>query len=430
MSFVSNLRLAARLGLAFAALIIGLVAVAVSGTLAVGGLQSDVNDLTSRDMVELQLLGVTSQAFSTQHRLVTDHLYVFDGDLSAQDKLQKEFNRLAAAEEKANEQFAGLVRNPEIKALFEADSAAREKMEVQYEKALKLSRAETVANVEERDGSRTVYTDAITPLTAEVSAANVALTDALTGQARAKAEAADATAADSKRLILIVSGIALALAIGLATWITRSVTKPVGALSARLRSLNEQDFAELETGLQAVAAGDLTRDVKPVTEPLVIKSRDEIGQLSETFNEMLGKAQGGIASYNEMRAQVSSALNEVSANAGTVSSASQQMAATSKETGRAVDDIAHAVTEVAEGAEQQVRMIEAARSSIEEAARAVAVSAESAENTAEAAGQARAVAVEGVTAAEEATGAMREVTASQHNVTEAIRGLSQRTERI
>ena len=407
MSFVSNLRLAARLGLAFAALIVGLVAVAASGTLAVSGLQTDVNDLTSRDMVELEALGVTSEAFSTQHRLVTDHLYVFDGDLAAQDKLQKEFDEHAALEEKANAQFAALAKNPKIVALFEADTAARAKMDVQYDKALKLSRQETVRNVEERDGSRNVYTNAITPLTAEVNAANDALTEALTTQARAKAEAADAAAADSKRLIVIVSGIALALAIALAVWITRSVTKPVGALSARLRSLNEQDFAELETGLQAVAAGDLTRDVQPVTEPLEIKSRDEIGHLSVTFNEMLGKAQGGIGSYNEMRAQVSSALNEVSANAGTVSSASQQMAATSKETGRAVDDIAHAVTEVAEGAEQQVRMIEAARSSIEEAARAVAVSAESAENTAEAAGQARAVAVEGVTAAEEATSAMR-----------------------
>ena len=430
MSFVSNLRLAARLGLAFAALIVGLMAVAVSGTLAVGGLQSDVDEITSRDMVELQLLGVTAEASSTQHRLVTDHLYVFDGDLAAQDKLQKEFDQLGAAEAKANDEFATLVKNPKIVALFKADLAAREKMDAQYQKALKLSRQETVANVEERDGSRSVYTDEITPLTAEVSASNNALTEALTKQADAKAVAADATAADSKRLILIVSGIALALAVGLAVWITRSVTKPVGALSARLRSLNEKDFAELETGLQAVAAGDLTREVQPVTEPLVVKSRDEIGQLSETFNEMLGKAQGGISSYNEMRDQVSTALNEVSANAGSVSSASQQMAATSKETGRAVDDIAHAVTEVAEGAEQQVRMIEAARTSIEEAARAVAVSAESAENTAEAAGQARAVAVEGVTAAEEATGAMREVTASQHNVTEAIRGLSQRTERI
>ncbi|CAA9475697.1 MAG: hypothetical protein AVDCRST_MAG65-1098, partial [uncultured Solirubrobacteraceae bacterium] len=72
-------------------------------------------------MVELELLGITSEAVSTQNRLVTEHLYVFDGDLAAQDKLEKEFNRHAGLEDAADEKFAALVQNPAIAELFDAD---------------------------------------------------------------------------------------------------------------------------------------------------------------------------------------------------------------------------------------------------------------------------------------------------------------------
>ena len=430
MSFVSNLRLAARLGLAFGALVVGLLVVALSGTLAVGALQQSANDVLDRDMVEVELLGTTSESVATQNRLVTEHLYVFDGDLAAQDKLQKEFERHTALEAEANDEFAALVKSPKIFELFKADAAARAEVHKVYEQALQRSRQETVDQVEERDGSRDLYTQTIVPLALKAAESNDALTKALTERAADEAEQADAAAADAKRLVLIVAGIAVLLAAGLAAWITRSVTKPVALLSGRLRSLEDNCMTELAAGLGAVAEGDLTHAVTPVTTPIEVKSRDEIGQLSNTFNGLLDKAQASVVSYNEMRGQVSAALGEVSSSAGTVSSASQQMAATSKETGRAVDDIAHAVTEVAEGAEQQVRMVETARASVEEAARAAEASARSAESSAEAAGEARAVAAAGATAAAEATGAMREVSASQQGVTEAIRGLSQRTERI
>ena len=126
MSFVSNLKLAARLGLAFGALVVGLLVVALTGTLAVGSLQTSANDVLDRDMVELELLGVTAEAVTAQNRMVTEHLYVFDGDLAAQDKLEKEFERHAALEGEANEKFAALAKNPKIVELFEADAAARE----------------------------------------------------------------------------------------------------------------------------------------------------------------------------------------------------------------------------------------------------------------------------------------------------------------
>jgi len=430
MSFVSNLRLAARLGLAFGALAVGLVVIALTTTLSFNGVNGEMGDLTSKDMKALELSGAIAERTAAQKAIVGDHLYVHDGDLATQDELQAQFDELVKEQTADDAALVAAISDASTRNAYEANLAARQDLRADYVKALELSREETVQEVEERDGSRGLYVETIIPDAGKAQATSAKLTASVNEAADEGASAASASIDSSKGLVLIVTGIALLLAVGMALWITRSVTLPVARLAERLRSLNENCLADLGAGLQAVAGGDLTRGVRSVTEPLEVRSRDEIGQLSETFNEMLVKAQGGIVSYNTMREQVSQALGEVSANAGTVSSASQQMASTSREAGRAVDDIAHAVTEVAEGAERQVRMVESARASVEEAARAAAASAESAQGTAEAAGQARAVAVEGVTAAEEATNAMREVTASTHQVTEAIRGLSQRTERI
>jgi methyl-accepting chemotaxis protein len=135
------------------------------------------------------------------------------------------------------------------------------------------------------------------------------------------------------------------------------------ALGDRLRSFDEQELAALTAGLESVREGDLTHEIAPVTQPVEVRSRDEAGRLSDTFNDMLANSQRSVTAYTEMREQLGALIGEVSASAGTVSSASQQMASTSDEPGRAVGEIASAVSDVAHGAERQVRIRQVADSS-------------------------------------------------------------------
>jgi methyl-accepting chemotaxis protein len=72
---------------------------------------------------------------------------------------------------------------------------------------------------------------------------------------------------------------------------------------------------------------------------------------------MLGQAQGGLASYNEMRGGLAVMIRQISATADLVTDASQRMSSASKAYGRAIGEIAQATTSVAEGAEKQVNMI-------------------------------------------------------------------------
>ena len=192
----------------------------------------------------------------------------------------------------------------------------------------------------------------------ELDAAGAKLVAAVDRDADAAVAAAASDAASARRVILIAAIVPLLLALAVAWWVTRSVTRPVAALGKRLRSLNEQDLGSLAAGLDAVAQGDLTREAASVTKPMRVVGRDEIADLAVTFNEMLAKNARSIESFNTMRGELGTLIGEVSAGAGTVASASQQMASTSEEARRAVGEIASAVTDVAAGAERQVRVVE------------------------------------------------------------------------
>jgi methyl-accepting chemotaxis protein len=399
MQFFRNLRLAVRLAIGFGTLSAGLLLVGVLAIAAIGGLKAQTNELGSHDLAATRLAGDLASQSATIGHLVAQHLYVHDGELGA----EPEMHRFAA-----------------VRADFRDSSL----------EAVKRSRRETIAGAENRDGSRNLYTGTVAPDADRLAEASHALQAAINAGADTTITAAASSASTGKRTIIIVALLALAAAAALATLITRSVTGPVAALGQRLRSLNDHCLAGLEAGLDAVRSGDLTRTVTPVTTPVEVKSRDELGQLSETFNDMLGKAQHSLEAYEGMREQLGALIGDVADNAESVASASQQMAATSDEAGRAVGEIANAVGHVAQGAERQVRMVEAARGSAQQASVAASASAERAQETALAAQEARDVAREGVTAAEQATGAIRQVADASTEVGTAIQDLAARSERI
>jgi methyl-accepting chemotaxis protein len=278
--------------------------------------------------------------------------------------------------------------------------------------------------------AKKVYFAKAAPLYAEVDGALAGLAKVNQREAKALDEEIGAKYGSSRSIILLALLSALAVGAAIAFVVARGIKLGVSQLLARFRSLDTQDLNALSAGLGAVAQGDLTIAVHPSTERIERYGSDEIGELSETFNEMLDKVHGGLESYNGMRSELSSVMIEVARGAGTVSSASQQMASTSDEAGRAVGEIASAVTEVAHGAERQVRMVESTRTAVQEAARAAGASADTARETAEAAGQAREAARSGVDAAASATDAIRQVAESSAQVDAAIRDLSERSERI
>ncbi|MBV9801742.1 MAG: MCP four helix bundle domain-containing protein [Solirubrobacterales bacterium] len=249
-------------------------------------------------------------------------------------------------------------------------------------------------------------------------------------QATADVQAINANSSFSTTITIVVLVLSVLIGSAIAYLVSRAIMRTVGDVLGRLSSLRDHCAADLKAAIEAMAAGDLTVPVQPVTLPIENPSNDELGQVAQAVNAMRDSFVVTIEAYNQTRVNLNDLVGKVSGSAGAVSAASEQMAATSEETGRATNEIAHAVSDVAQGAERQVQMVERTRRSAEEVSRAVSEAAENAQHTAEVASEAREVARQGVSAAEQATDAMRSVRESSAEVSDAIRALAEKSEQI
>jgi methyl-accepting chemotaxis protein len=235
------------------------------------------------------------------------------------------------------------------------------------------------------------------------------------------------------RMVAVIGLIAIVIAVLIALWLLRSITRPLARVTA---------------AAQRLAAGDVGVIVD-------IKSNDEIGQMARAFQrlvdyreEMAGAARSiaggdlsatiepkseadvlGVA-FADMRQRIADLLGKISASSRTVGAASQQIAKSGEQTGMAVGEIAHAVGSVAQGAEIQVRSLAQAREVTEEVATASQTSAVDAQETATAARQTRAVAEEGAAAVQRATEVMRAVQESSGEITRTIHELGATSQQI
>ncbi len=129
------------------------------------------------------------------------------------------------------------------------------------------------------------------------------------------------------------------------------------ALEQRMHSLSDNCLVSLGEGLGAMAEGDLTREAVPVTEPIVVREGDLSGVMADVFNQMLSRAQGGLAAYNSTRERVADMMVEITSNSDHVARSAAEMARTSQESGAAIEQIATAMSEVAVGSSRQVELV-------------------------------------------------------------------------
>ena len=347
--------------------------------------------------------------------LVAQHLYVYDGDVAAQDKVAKQFEALAGQDEKAFAAMLAVLSNaPDPQTRAAADGV--KKLRDGYvgllglsRKAIEASRKETVGNVEERIDLAALYTDQLLKLQTQIGAAVAASSKGTITYAAGEGQKASDAISATKRSILIAAILSVLIALALAVVITRSVTRPVHQLQRRLESLNKQDLEALSGGLEACADGDLTQTVSTATTPGRGRRRGRARPPQPHLQRDAGQRR---PLRRVLQRHARQARRDDRARLDLRRHGLGRVAADGPDLRR--DDPRDRGDrlgggEVAQGAETQVRVVESARRSAAEAARAASVSAQTAEETAKAADEARAFAVQGVDAANSASEAMRQV---------------------
>nr|WP_062351882.1 methyl-accepting chemotaxis protein [Bacillus kwashiorkori] len=139
------------------------------------------------------------------------------------------------------------------------------------------------------------------------------------------------------RQMLINTAVILAISIitGLiiVIFIIRSIIKPINLLKQRAKAISE---------------GDLTATIN-------IKTKDEIGELA--------------ISFNEMTESLKRVVTQTTTNADHVAASAEQLMASSEQTTKATEQVAAAIEQIAEGAETQTNGVQNTAKSLEEIAK-------------------------------------------------------------
>lgn len=104
-------------------------------------------------------------------------------------------------------------------------------------------------------------------------------------------ETAKSSVTFAKSLIIVISLIAITIAVVIGYWVSKSISKPLAIIA--------DVFAK-------VSAGDMTQTVE-------IKSRDEFGQLGQWINDLVGKLREMLSEISSNSQQLSAASEETSA---------------------------------------------------------------------------------------------------------------------
>jgi methyl-accepting chemotaxis protein len=264
----------------------------------------------------------------------------------------------------------------------------------------------------------------------EVKAAMAAWQRNAIARAAATGREVQATAASTRRVIIVALVVALLAAAALAITLSRTITRGIGLALDRLGVLSGTDTTELRAGLEALGEGDLTRRVKSVTPAIERHAHDELGELTRMVETIRQNTVASVDAYEASREALGEKVGRVAQSAGVLGAASEQMAASSDEAGRAVAEIAHAITDVASGAQRQVEVVGSTTELANGMAGATTDGVRQAEETAEAATRARALVEEGAVAVRESREAMEAVRASSMEATEVIRGLGAKSAQI
>ena len=195
--------------------------------------------------------------------------------------------------------------------------------------------------------------------------------------------------------VLITSVAAVGLAVIIGYLVSRMISKPVVQLSR---------FAA------RIANGDLT------AEPLVVKHRDEIGDLVRTFNRMTDN-------LREL-------IRNVDRSAEQVAAASESLTVSAEQTTSATEQIAVSIQEVASGAEAQVDGLEECARAMQEMTSGIQQVAESASAVSEAASATRQEAKRGNEALQDVVAQMKVIHDAVTDTSNVVKRLEERSGEI
>ncbi|MED1915892.1 methyl-accepting chemotaxis protein [Bacillus thuringiensis] len=196
-------------------------------------------------------------------------------------------------------------------------------------------------------------------------------------------------------MVTIIVIIVVAVVIAIAYAVSRQISRPIAAVASVANRISE---------------GELT------VQPLQIRTKDEVGQLSQSVNTMVLNLRTIIQQVNDTASDLASSAEELSVNADHTSKATEQIAIT--------------IQEVAYGAEKQVKSVEESVTAIQGVSTGAQQVATNAQQAAESALDASQIAVEGNQALQVVISQMQSIENTVGNIADIVKRLGNSSQEI
>lgn len=320
MSLFNNLRIFTKLMGAFGVVLLLFLATGVYALMQMSTMNDSANELADNWMVSVDAAQTMDSLVGDYRRFELEHIISQTPEEMA--FAEKRMDEIRARLETATATLAGLLSQPEEKALFEKYQATWASYQTDHGKLLAISRSNDSdrAMAFYRNESRATFNSLNEILDRSVS------WNAEMG--RAASDAASAAYEAAQLAVIILLSISILLGLGLAYVIARSIT---GAIR------------EAMAAATSIADGDLTVKVEA-------RSRDEIGQMMDTMQRMVAKLSQVISEVRSGADNLASASEEVSATSQSLSQASSEQASSVEETSASMEQMTASISQNTENA--------------------------------------------------------------------------------
>ncbi|MEK6749266.1 MAG: methyl-accepting chemotaxis protein [Pseudomonadota bacterium] len=315
-----NMKIGVRLGLGFGSIILLMAVIVFIGVTRLAVLNHDVEDIVkdkypktvwANDIID----NINQIARSMRNTLI----------MEKREQIDKELNTIQESRQVIKERLERLdahIENDEGKKRMKAIAEVRSVYVADQDQFLKL-----VADGKQSDAKTFLLTEVRARQLAYFKAVN----ELLQYQGKLMEEEGESaldTYSAGRNVILMLAAIAAVLALGIAFWVTRSITRPIG---------QAVDVAN------TLAAGDLAAKIE-------VTGKDETGMLLMALRDMVAKLSQIIGEVRSSAENLSSASGQVASTAQTLSQSSSEQAASVEEASASVEQMSASIAQNAENA--------------------------------------------------------------------------------
>ena len=328
-----RLSIGARLGVAFAVLILSLLLSGAVGWFNLHASQSRLDAMYNDRVVPLRLLKQIADAYAVN---VIDAINKANsGRMSASDAAKELTMAQGIVGQSWKDYMATTLTDEEVRLAQQAQGlfGSADAHVAQAERALSSMSGSVAGRLGQFNGP--MY-DSIDPISAKIS-------ELIDLQLRAAKESNEAAAAEYGHVVTAMVGLGVAslLVAVVGAWvITRSITRPM---------------AHAVQAVQAVAAGDLSVRLESTAQ-------DETGQLLKALREMSESLSRTVAAVRGSSESVATASSQIATGNQDLSSRTEEQASALQETAATMDLLGHTVRKNAEHAEQAHELAQVAAS--------------------------------------------------------------------